>query len=467
MDKIKRPLILISFLLIFPFCNIKKESFESRTERKISSESLRQRREAIYYIKDKKFKQFSPQLILIIYNNQYSEDERYYASEVLAEVRPKRAMESIRLLFDNKDRILINCAIQMIITLKENQSQYNLDDYQETVYGHYLKYKDPISQQFSIKALGLLKYKKAYVALINRIIARKDLHKELLATVAYLGDEKKNKFIRKVLLHIESEYRDKRFTRSIRKALYILENGNSYNPLFDSRLMAHLNNLASDYFPHSIEGEAYFRLHHADNWKKLNRELGNSETYDPKKIDYILQNRFTLLKMALKDHNPKLRFKAVKLMADLGNESHCSDLEQFYTENKSSDVLKEITIEALAKLHCTKSFDLIQKMDKDPSFQSPLYYFFVNNPEKYRKEKEIFVNYSILFTFTKLFPDNKEQILYLLNHEDENIRFNCIYTLSKQLSANSKLMLEERLNIEENDSIKDIIRSILKPEDSP
>lgn len=457
-------------LLLFQInsCKLKQKGFEEKTEDKITSENPRHRREAIHYIKDKGFGQFSPQLILIIYNEKYSEEERYFASDTLASVKPLRARESIHLLFDQKNRILINCAIQMIITLLKNDPYtYDLTQYAPLIFKHNLAYHDSHSQKRSLIALGLLKYKKAYVPLINRIIGRVMVSNELIEAVAYLGDDKKNKFIQKVLLHLESEYRDNRYTRSIRKALYILRENNSYNPLFESRLMDHLSNLSSDFLPHSMEGETYFRFHHYADWEDLKEEFGNAETYDPKKIDYIINNRIPLLLMALKDHSPKLRFKAAKLLGDLGNSSCCDPLMEFYNENQSSSVLSDISIEALAKLQCEKYIDLIKKHDPDPGYLSPLYYFFINNPEIYRKQNEIFINYPMLFSLQELFPENESQIRYLLNHNDPRIRLKTIYVLSQNNDMLSHNLLKMRLNLEDNPSLKNILKSILRKGEGP
>ncbi len=361
---------------------------------------------------------------------------------------------ALSLLKSNKE-VIKNCGLEIINTLlKNNYPIKNKTKYAKIAHNilKISKLEDSIKKA-SI-TIGLTNYKPSYPILIKHVQDKTALYDEVIITTALLGDKYKNEYIKNTLIKLNAEVKDKRLTRSVKKALYIMNNNNKYIKLFDNVLMNKLADIGSNNYNASYKAETYFKHYNEEN---------------PNKIKNIKENRVKVLKLALKDINPKIQFKAVKLLGEIGSNNNCKPLKNYYQNlNKANTLityqknLKRISLISLAKLKCSNILpELIINYYSKKSMK-PLLIFLKNNPNAIESNKKFFNKNPLILSQREAFPKNKQQINYLINHPNKLIRTNAIYSLFKSKYEAKVPLLKIRLKKERDPHIKELIQSIIK-----
>ncbi|MDH4128390.1 MAG: HEAT repeat domain-containing protein [Spirochaetota bacterium] len=451
-------LIIFTFLLISS-CQSDKSLNDIISENIKSSNNVL-RRIAIKIIGDKKLLNFVPELKLIIFDKSFSDEERYLASYSLGLIVQKKEINKLLLLIDGGDEILRNCGLEILISILKNRADINNSlkenylDLGKKVTQILLDSKSPVTIRKASIIIGLLRYTKAYPKLLKLIRSGGLVYDELINTFALLGNDNTNHEIESVLLSLVTRKNDKRLERSIRKGIYIIRNDNMKLPFFDDRLMDKLSDIGSDHFITSFEAENYFRLF-INDVKNIKHKLGKSETYDPKKIRKVLINRVPLLILALEDYNPKIRYKAAKLLGELGNSSCCKPLIKIYNKNKDSKTLLNVVLNSLARLNCKNAFNIIAKHDSIRKLGSPLFTYF-----KYSNDKisdDLFYNNPLLFSQKELFPKDVSRIKFLLAHPNSKVRIQAIYSLYGSEIKEKQKLINEYIAREKDNEIVDFL----------
>ncbi len=426
----------------------------------LASQKANLRRMAIREIEGKRLEIYVPNLKEIIYNSKYTESEKYLASRALANILNTRVVTDIKLLLNHPDKVLQNCGLEALIPLlKKKYYIINSKELAQTIIEILKGNPSRRTIKKSSLVLGLMKYYPAYPLLLGYLQNRTGVFDEVIVSLALLGNAKRNSEIHRVFQSLTSRIRDKRLLRSLKKGFYILHNKNKQLAIFNGRMLDNISDLGSDHFVSAFEAENYFRLSRSST-QNLRDRFGGSKTFHPQKIRVIELSRIPLLTLALKDNNPKIRFKAAKLLGEVGNASSCKPLLEFYNTHKQSKPLSEIALLSLAKLNCRNSFKLF--LESEPKrWNTPLFIYIQKNPSILHTHSDLFLQYPRLFAQKELLPKELSHIFTLLSHTNKWIRVRAIYSLYHSPLKRKIHILKEWSQRESDPEIKDFYRSLM------
>ncbi len=452
-------------LLVLSACSSQGQDSQKPSQPQIkvnlSSQEASVRRMAIREIEEKRLEVYVPNLKEIIYNSKYTESEKYLASRALANILSTRVVTDIKLLLNHSDSIMQNCGLEALIPLLKKKYHISSSKALANTIIQILK-TNPSKRTIkkSSLVLGLMKYRPAYPLLFSYLQNKTGVFEEVIVSLALLGNAKRNGEIHRVFQSLTSRIRDKRLLRSLKKGFYILHNNNKQLAIFNGRMLDRLSDLGSDHFVLAFEAENYFRLSRSST-QTLKDRFGGSETFDPQKIRLIEISRIPLLTLALKDNNPKIRFKAVKLLGEVGSASSCKSLLDFYNTNKQSKPLAEMALISLAKLNCRNSFKLF--LESEPKrWNSPLFIYIQKNPSILHTHSDLFLQYPLLFAQKELLPKDLSHIFTLLSHHDKWVRVRAIYSLYHSPLKRKLHLLKEWSQRESDSEVKDFYRSLMR-----
>lgn len=448
--------ILIS-LFHLTFCQLTEtnKSLRSTVKQGLNSSKDIRRRVAIKTIGEKKLINFAPDLIKIIQNPNYDESERYLAARSLALTLQKKVLKDVFSWLNQEEPILKNCALEVFITLLKMKYPLSNPNKLGQIIAQIL---DETHFEMTIKkasvTLVLLNYSKAYPILLKLIRSRTGVYDEVITSLALLGNDDRNWVIERAFISLISQVRDKRLLRSIKKGFYILRNHNKSLPIFEGTLIKKLSDLGSDHFVSSYQAEKYFYLFE-DTTENIRRRLGTTETSNPKTIKEIKLGRVPLLIFALEDTNSKIRFKAAKLLGDLGDASCCKPLLKAYKRQSRFRVPSRIVLLSLAKLNCQNIFPTLASVDSKTKLGYALFTFLQQNRSFPLENKAFFHKNPLLFSQKELFPKDLNQIDFLLSHPNKLVRIQALYSLFQSNIKGKIQILKKRIKLEKDNSIRD------------
>ncbi|MDH5682352.1 MAG: hypothetical protein OEZ36_12230, partial [Spirochaetota bacterium] len=427
----------------------------------IRSDKPIKRKQSIKIARENNIQALVPEINNIINNNEIPEMERYIAARALTDLLKAKVYPTMDKLLSSHEPIRQNCAIEILILCHINN--YILIDAKtvgDKVTDIVKNTPSLYGKRIGAKLLGLIKYRPALPVIMSLIQSRKAVFDELIIALALLGDKKTNNTIYDVLLSLISDVRDKRLLRGIKKAEYILLNGNKDRKIFDSRLMDKLSDFSSENFIVSFEAEKYFRLFRQSK-DYLIRYLGRGETYDHAKIKIIEKSRIPLLTLALKDRHPKIRYKAAKLLGELGDGSSCKAIKDFYVANMTSTKHSRIALQSLSSLNCPGILSMLEKASPEELSYNLLFKYFRKNPGIFRDNKGFIKKYPLIFSRPELFPRNNQLINELMRNPNRIVRLYAVYSLIQSQSPYKMILLTRQETREKDPELKKILRKII------